>query len=392
MLDSKDTKKIIGEVLVDIAESINSGRCCEKIKIGLTTIGSEHGIDNLVQGAEIASRNKENIDVVLIGPEVKTDLEVIKADNEDLMNKKMEDLLESGYISSCITMHYSFPIGVSTVGKILTPGLGKEMFIATTTGTTSTSRVEAMVKNTINGIIAAKASGVENPKVGILNVDGAKQVEIALRKLKENGYEIDFGQSQRSDGGCIMRGNDLLTGSVDVMVTDTLTGNILMKMFSSFTTGGSYEASGFGYGPGIGEDYNKNILILSRASGAPVVSNAFQYSLSLVKGNLFNVSQEEYMKANKAGLKSIFKSISPAENTNSQNIKEPEKEVVTAQISGIDIMDLDEAVKCLWEKNIYAESGMGCTGPIVLVSDDNLDKALCELEDKSFIVTDKVDC
>ncbi|MBG0764423.1 MAG: glycine reductase, partial [Tissierellales bacterium] len=345
-----------------------------------------------VQGAEIASRNKENIDVVLIGPEVKTDLEVIKADNEDLMNKKMEDLLESGYLSSCITMHYSFPIGVSTVGKVLTPGLGKEMFIATTTGTTSTSRVEAMVKNTINGIIAAKASGVKKPKVGILNVDGAKQVEIALRKLKENGYEIDFGQSQRSDGGCVMRGNDLLTGSVDVMVTDTLTGNILMKMFSSFTTGGSYEASGFGYGPGIGEDYNKNILILSRASGAPVVSNAFQYSLSLVKGNLFDVSQEEYTKANKAGLKSIFKSISPIENTKNQDIKEPEKEVVTAQISGIDIMDLDEAVKCLWKENIYAESGMGCTGPIVLVSDDNLDKSLCVLKNKNFIVTDKIDC
>ncbi|HCX04949.1 MAG TPA: glycine reductase, partial [Clostridiales bacterium] len=189
-----------------------------------------------------------------------------------------------------------------------------------------------------------------------------------------------------------MRGNDLLTGSVDVMVTDTLTGNILMKMFSSFTTGGSYEASGFGYGPGIGEDYNKNILILSRASGAPVVSNAFQYSLSLVKGNLFDVSQEEYTKANKAGLKSIFKSISPIENTKNQDIKEPEKEVVTAQISGIDIMDLDEAVKCLWKENIYAESGMGCTGPIVLVSDDNLDKSLCVLKDKNFIVTDKIDC
>jgi len=80
MLNSKDTKKIIGEVLVDIAESINSGRCCEKIKIGLTTIGSEHGIDNLVHGAELASRSSENLGVVLIGPEVKIDLD------EDKMN------------------------------------------------------------------------------------------------------------------------------------------------------------------------------------------------------------------------------------------------------------------------------------------------------------------
>lgn len=38
-------------------------------------------------------------------------------------------------------------------------------------------------------------------------------------------------------------------GTVDVVVTDTLTGNILMKMFSSFTSGGQYEVSGYGYGP-----------------------------------------------------------------------------------------------------------------------------------------------
>ena len=30
-----------------------------------------------------------------------------------------------------------------------------------------------------------------------------------------------------------MRGNDLLMGIPDVMVTDTLTGNLLMKVFSS---------------------------------------------------------------------------------------------------------------------------------------------------------------
>ena len=48
-----------------------------------------------------------------------------------------------------------------------------------------------------------------------------------------------------------MRGNDLLAGVPDIMVSDTLTGNILMKIFSSYTTGGSYESQGYGYGPGI---------------------------------------------------------------------------------------------------------------------------------------------
>ena len=29
----------------------------------------------------------------------------------------------------------------------------------------------------------------------------------------------------------------------------------------------------------------------------------------------------------------------------------------------------------LWKKGVYSESGMGCTGPIVLVSDDEANKA-----------------
>ena len=64
------------------------------------------------------------------------------------------------------------------------------MFLATTTGTSS-HRVEAMVKNGIYGI-AIKAMGIENPTVGILNVDGARQVERAFKDLVSNGYEINF--------------------------------------------------------------------------------------------------------------------------------------------------------------------------------------------------------
>ena len=38
-------------------------------------------------------------------------------------------------------------------------------------------------------------------------------------------------------------------------------------------------------------------------------------------------------------------------------------------------MDLEDAVEVLWKNKIYAESGMGCTGPIVLVSYANLEKS-----------------
>ena len=68
-----------------------------------------------------------------------------------------------------------------------------------------------------------------------------------------------------------------------------------------------------------------------------------------------------------------------------EDVKEPPKEIVTAQIAGIEVMDLEDAVKALWKINIYAESGMGCTGPIIRVSDANLEKAHEELKKAGYI-------
>lgn len=360
-------KKIIGETLLEIANAIESGQFTKKIKIGLTTLGSEHGVDNLVNGAHFAKSNL--FDIVLIGPKVETDLEVVEVNDEKEMHTKMEELLDSGYIDSCVTMHYNFPIGVSTVGRVITPGRGKEMILATTTGTSATNRIEAMVRNAIYGIATAKSIGIKTPKVGILNVDGARQVEKCLNELKGNGYELEFAESVRADGGCVMRGNDLLVGAPDVMVCDTLSGNIFMKVFSSFTSGGDYESIGYGYGPGVGEDYNRKILILSRASGSPVVSNALKYAYDVAKGNVSEIAKSEFINAKKSKFKTIIESVTKKEVKVSEDVKMPDKQVVTTQISGVDIMDLEDAVKELWKNGVYAESGMGCTGPIVLVND-----------------------
>jgi len=299
----------------------------------------------------------------------------------------MESLLSSGEADAAVTLHYLFPIGVSTVGRVLTPGMGKAMYIATTTGTSSTERVEGMVKNTLYGIIAAKACGIKNPTVGILNVDGAQKTEMALKELQKNGYDITFAESGRSDGGSIMRGNDMLAGSCDVLVADSLTGNIIMKTMSSFTTGGSYESIGWGYGPGVGQGYDRLVLILSRASGAPVVANAIEYAAELVKGNYKEVLAKEFAAAEKAKLKSILEGIraSSAPAAGAAPAKEPPKEPVTAEISGIEITELDDAVAVLWGENIYAQSGMGCTGPIVMVNEAKLKQAETILAGKGFI-------
>lgn len=391
-MSEKNIKKMLGNTFMDIANAIETGSFGSKVKVGITTLGSEHGTENLVKGAELANRDAADFEIVLIGPKVETELELVEVNTEAEMHTKMEELLDSGYISACVTMHYSFPIGVSTVGRVITPAEGQEMFIATTTGTSATNRSEAMVKNALYGIVAAKAMGHKNPTVGILNVDNARGVERALRELNDNGYEINFGESKRADGGSVMRGNDLLMGSVDIMVTDTLTGNIMMKMFSSYTTGGSYEALGYGYGPGIGIDYDKAILILSRASGVPVVANAIKYAASLAKGNLIDVAKAEFTKAKAAGLDAILKGFHKEVAVATEEVTAPPKEVVTADINGIDIMDLDSACEALWKEAIYAESGMGCTGPMILVSEKNLEKSVAILAKAGYVASEKPDC
>ncbi len=388
MSENKYVKQMLGKVFHEIADGIETGNFGKKYTIGLTLLGSEHGVENMVQGAERAYMEGVK-DIVLIGTKVDTHLPIVEAGSEQEAHEIMEKMLDSGQLDACVTMHYSFPIGVSTVGKVYTPATGKNMFIATTTGVSDTSRTEAMIKNAIYGIIAAKANGVDNPSVGILNVDNARAVERALKQIQQNGYPINIGQSARSDGGAIMRGNDLLMGSVDVMVTDSLTGNILMKMFSAYATGGNYEASGFGYGPGIGEGYGRNILILSRASGIPVVANAIHYAYDLARGNVSDISKNEFDKVNEAGYQEILRVISEKSTEKSlENIIQPTKEVVTSAVSGIDIMDLDDAVQNLWKAGIYAESGMGCTGPIIMVSDNNLTTAVNILSKAGYISTE----
>lgn len=372
---AKSIEKIISDTFLEIANGLESGEFTKRPKIALTGMGSEHGEENSMEAAIMAQ--KEGIEVYYIGSLEADGIKTIKVADDEQGHQVMEDMLKSGEVDAAVTMHFPFPIGVSTVGRCITPAKGKELFIANTTGTSSTDRVEAMVRNAICGIISAKACGIKNPTVGILNIDGARQTEKILKELKENAYDIKFAVSSRSDGGFVMRGNDVLQASADVIVTDSLTGNILVKMLSSFNTGGSYEACGFGYGPGIGEDYENLVMIVSRASGARVIAGAIKYAADLVKGKIFEIAKEEFAKANKAGLKTICSSFKDSKklDISDSEIIVPTKEVVTGQISGIEVMDLEDAVKALWKEGVYAASGMGCTGPIVMVNESKIEKA-----------------
>ena len=182
-----------------------------------------------------------------------------------------------------------------------------------------------------------------------------------------------------------LRGNDVLAGTCDVMVMDSLTGNILQKIFSSYSTGGNYESLGFGYGPGVGEGMDKLIMIVSRASGAPVVSGAIEFADELVRGNFQQVQEAEFAKLRQASLDTLLKEIQPQKEVVQEEVTQPDKEIVTEEIHGVEILDLENAVHHLWKQGIYAESGMGCTGPVVMIADKRLSEAKACLADGGYI-------
>ena len=384
-----ELNEALAAVFNDMSEGVTSGNFGRKKRIGLTLVGSEHGSSELVRAAVLAERQYSDIEAVLIGDagqEGVEDFDRYPASDLHECHAVMEQLLDSGEIDGCVTLHYSFPLGVSTVGKVITPAAGREMILATTTGTSDTVRNIAMVKNTIAGIAMAKATGIEKPTVGVLNIDGAAPVERALRQLIEGGYDLSFTESARADGGALMRGNDLLQGVPDIMVADSLTGNLMMKVFSSFNTGGSYEALGYGYGPGLGEGAERLVGIISRASGAPVIAGAIRLMADCAGGDLMDVYGREMAQAKEAGLDDIIEGLKPkAVATSEKTVTAPPEKTTDEDINGIDILDIENARDALWSKEIFARTGMGCTGPVIMVAKDDMGAAKDVLKASGFI-------
>ena len=380
---SDEIKKLVGEALNEIIETAKSGG--KKYRVGLMASGSEHGAEEIAKGAAMAIANGGNVIPVLIGPKIKgyENLEYIEC-AEDEIPATLEACVKDGRVDGAVAMHFPFPLGVTTIGRVFTPGRGRPMILTSTTGTSSTVRGEAMLRNAVYGIAVAKSLGIKNPTVGILNVDTAQPVFRALSRMKEKGYEITFGTSTRADGGSVLRGNDILTGAVDICVTDTLTGNVLVKMFSSFTTGGSYEATGWGYGPSCGEGWKNVVSIVSRASGAPVIANALSFTASVIAGGLPEKVAEELKAARRAGLDEEIEALTP-KTEQAEEVKAPPAEPTDDELHGIDVLEIDNAVKVLWKEGIYAESAMGCTGPVIKMPARHMAKAAEILKAKGYL-------
>ncbi|MDC7674764.1 phosphate acyltransferase PlsX [Asticcacaulis machinosus] len=94
-------------------------------------------------------------------------------------------------------------------------------------GANVTSDAHQLIEFAIMGAAFHRAvRGVENPKIGILNVGsedvkGHEDVREAHRLLREGGLGLNYYG--------FVEGDDLFSGKVDVVVTDGFTGNIALK-------------------------------------------------------------------------------------------------------------------------------------------------------------------
>ncbi|NPV26648.1 MAG: glycine reductase [Firmicutes bacterium] len=380
---NQPVRHLVAETLKELADLMEGH--FRKVSVCVTTIGSEHGPTEVLRGAELAEKRFPFVRVILVGPATSTRLPLVEADSEKEAHEKMVNLLVDGEVDAAVTMHYDFPMGTATVGRLIAPGTGREMLVATTTGMMASHRVAAMIKNAVAGLAVAKTLGITKPSVGLLNVDGAVQVQRALSDLKARGYEFEWATSCRQDGGPLMRGNDVLVGTPDVLVCDTLSGNLLVKLLSAMTTGGTYETTGFGYGPGVGEDFTSYIGIVSRASGASVIANAIGYVGQMVSGDLVSQVREEYTKANQCGLTGILGRFSTPETKNENIAPPPMKVPATREIRGIDVLAIEDAVREVWKSGIFASLGMGCTGPVIMVADGDEEVARSILKEKGYL-------
>ena len=116
-MTNPNSRQQAGQIFAQLADALETGTFGNPITVVLTTLGSELGVEELVRGAEMAQEQQPSLKVILVGPKVDTRVQVIESNCEADSHKIMEELLSSGQANAAVTLHYNFPLGVSTVGR-----------------------------------------------------------------------------------------------------------------------------------------------------------------------------------------------------------------------------------------------------------------------------------
>ncbi len=108
-------------------------------------------------------------------------------------------------------------------------------------------------------------------------------------------------------------------------------------------------------------------------------------SIWAAAGRLPAVVAEEIRLAKAAGMDDELAAFSKVAAAPQDEVQAPPAVPTDEEIHGIDVLDLELAVRCLWKENIYAEAAMGCTGPVVKLAGSSLDKARAVLTASGYL-------
>ena len=93
----------------------------------------------------------------------------------------------------------------------------------------------------------------------------------------------------------------------------------------------------------------------------------------------------ELAAARKAGLHEEIAALTPKMEAENEAVKAPPSEPTDEELHGVDVLEIEHAVKTLWRAGIYAESAMGCTGPVVKLAAHNAEKGKTVLKENGYL-------
>ena len=120
------------------------------------------------------------------------------------------------------------------------------------------------------------------------------------------------------------------------------------------------------------------------AALVPEADIAAAGSLNLVMADVRRIAGGLDAMAKQAGLEGILAGIQPAPSP-AETVAMPPSEPTDEEIQGIDVLSIEDGVKALWKEGIYAESSMGCTGPVIKLPARHREKGEELLKDKGYI-------
>ncbi|WP_025785094.1 phosphate acyltransferase PlsX [Sporosarcina sp. D27] len=239
------------------------------MKIAVDAMGGDHAPKEIIAGVMQSLQEYNDIHIQLFGDEEKMKpyltahdrltvypcSEVITSDDEpvravrrkkDASMVRMAKAVNDGEADACVSAGNTGALmaaGLFIVGRIdgierpalapTLPTIGGEGFVLLDVGANADAKPSQLVQYAIMGsIYAEKVRGIQNPRVGLLNIGTEAGKGNDLTKAT---YDELMKAPLNFIGNIEAR--DLLTGTTDVAVTDGFTGNMVLKTIEGTASG-----------------------------------------------------------------------------------------------------------------------------------------------------------